>query len=203
MNLKAFIIAGLALSSLTSEAALISRIYKYIHTSGKVVELQGINEAKGTAYYFDYALGKRVAVNLSDVSKETKKTINGVKAGDFVFTYTDTGAQVCTTYTVFENGMAHLGCRTGAYLNTIGPARFQVASYTGHTENLKAPVKEVDGFSVGEKVRLNGKNVKIKVVFESGYALVEPASILAKLDTSSDLLKTNVKIVTTKDIEKL
>ncbi len=201
MNFKTMILAGLTFASISAQAALISPIYRYLHTSGKVVELQGVNESKGTAYYFDYQLGKRVTVNLSDVSKETKKTINGIKAGDLVFGYTDKGAQICTTYNVFENGKAYIGCRTGNFQNTIGPARYQVGGYIADTANLQASVKTVDGLSEGEVVRLNDKKVKIKSIFESGYALVESNYILSKLDTSGILLKTNVEIVSTKDLQ--
>lgn len=203
MNFKSIVFAALALTSLSSQAAIISKIYRYIHTSGIVVELQGIDESRGTAYYFDYLANKRVEVNLSDVSKETKKRMNGVSGGDFVFAYTDTGAQICTTYTVFENAMAHLGCRTGKELQNIGPLRLQVGSYTAKTENLLTSVQEVDGFSLGEVALLKGKKIRVKAIFENGYVLTEPSSIFAKLDTSSTLLKTNVKIVTTRDLEKL
>lgn len=211
MNFKTLAISALALISVQSQAALISPIYKYILTNGKVVELMGENQSKGTAYYFDYALSKRVEVNLEDASRETKKRINGVKAGEFVAATTDQGETICTTYNVFENGMAYLGCRTGKKVSHNGPTRHQVGGYTAKTENLLAELNEVDGFKKGETAELLkqvdnmkvGKKVKIKAIFSNGLVLVESANPLAKLDTSSTLLKTNVIVVSTRDLAKL
>lgn len=211
MNFKTLAISALALVSLQSQAALISPIYKYILTDGKVVELMGENQSKGTAYYYDYALSKRVEVSLADASKETKERMNGVKAGEFVAATTDKGETICTTYNVFENGMAYLGCRTGKKVSHNGPTRHQVGGYTAKTENLFAESKEADGFKKGETVELLkqvdnmkvGKKVKIKAIFDNGLVLVESANPFAKLDTSSTLLKTNVVVVSTRDLGKL
>ncbi len=211
MNFKTLAISTLALVSLQSQAALISPIYKYILTDGKVVELMGENQSKGTAYYYDYALSKRVEVNLADASKETKQRMNGVKAGEFVAATTVKGETICTTYNIFENGMAYLGCRTGKKVSHNGPTRHQVGGYTAKTENLFAESKEVDGFKKGETVELLkqvdnmkvGKKVKITAIFNNGLVLVESANPFAKLDTSSTLLKTNVVVVSTRDLAKL
>lgn len=211
MNFKTLAISTLALVSLQSQAALIIPIYKYILTDGKVVELMGENQSKGTAYYYDYALSKRVEVNLADASKETKQRMNGVKAGEFVAATTVKGETICTTYNVFENGMAYLGCRTGKKVSHNGPTRHQVGGYTAKTENLFAESKEVDGFKKGETVELLkqvdnmkvGKKVKITAIFNNGLVLVESANPFAKLDTSSTLLKTNVVVVSTRDLAKL
>lgn len=202
MKLKSLLFSGLMLATFTSSAAIISPIYRYILDSGKVVELQGENKAQDSAYYYDYLESKRVYVKLSEASIETKKRINGVRAGEFVAAKTNTGDQVCMTYNVFENGMAYLGCRTGNYLENIGPARHAVGGYTANTANILAEAKEVDGFSKGEVALLNGKKVKILAIFENGLVLTHPASLLSKLDTSTDLLKTNVKIVKTQELEK-
>lgn len=211
MRLSTLAIATLTVLSLNSQAALIGPIHKYIHTSGKVVELHGINQAKGTAYYFDYQLSKRVEVSLADVSKETKSRINGIKAGEFVLAQTEQGETVCTTYNVFENGMSYLGCRTGKMMEHIGPARFAVGGYIADTKNIAGEVSEVSGFQKGEKVILlkaagslkSGKKVKIKAIFDDGVALVESANPLAALDTSSTLLKTNVEVVQLQDLQKI
>lgn len=202
MKLKSLLFSGLMLATFTSSATIISPIYKYILNSGKVVELQGENVAQDSAYYFDYEAGKRVYVKLSEASVQTKQRINGVRAGEFVAARTNTGDQVCLTYNVFENGMAYIGCRTGAYQENIGPTRYSVGGYTAHTSKILAEAKEVDGFSKGEVALLNGKKVKILAIFENGLVLTHPASLISKLDTSSDLLKLNVKIVKTLDLEK-
>lgn len=211
MRLSTLAITAVAVFSLNSQAALIGPIHKYIHTSGKVVELQGINQSKGTAYYFDYELGKRIVVSLGDVSKETKSRINGIKAGEFVLAQTEQGQTVCTTYNVFENGMSYLGCRTGKMMEHFGPSRFAVGGYIADTKEIGAEVSEVAGFQKGEKVILTkdagymkaGKKVKIKAIFEDGVALVESANPLAALDTSSTLLKTNVEVVQLQDLQEI
>lgn len=203
MSFKSLIFAALAFTSLSSQAAFLSPIYRYILDSGRVVMLQGVNESRGTAWFYDYNLGQRVQVNLSEASKETNKKVNGIRVDDYIATTTVTGPQICKTYYVFENGMAQVGCRTGKYVSNIGPTRYEVASFTGSTKNLLAPVKEVDGFSLGEVALLQGRKVRVKAIFENSMVLVESANIFDKLDTSSLLLKTSVDITTTRDLEKL
>ena len=202
MKLKSLIFSALMLATLSASAAIFSPIYTYILTSGAVVDLQGENEAQDSAYYFDYRSGKRVYVKLSEASVETKKRINGVKAGEFIAARTESGEQICMTYHVFENGMAHFGCRTGKFLENIGPTRFSISEYTAHTSNILSEAIEVDGFAKGEVALLEGKKVKILAIFTNGLVLTHPASLISKLDTSSHLLKTNVKIVKTQDLEK-
>ena len=203
MNFKTIIFSALVLTAISAQAEFLTPIHNYILESGRVVMLQGINAARGTAWYYDNNINKRVQVNLSEVSKETKKKINGVGENDFVYTTTVAGPQICVTYYVFENGMANVGCRTGKILSNIGPSRYEVGSFTGSTKNLLAAVSDADGYSKGEVVLLNGQSVRIKAIYSNGYVLTESASALAKLDTSGALLKTNVKIVTTRDLEKL
>lgn len=204
MNFKTWALSTFALLSLQSHAGLIEPIYKYLHNSGKVVELQGVNQSKGTAYYYDYELGKRIQVSLADVSKETNERINGVMAGEFVLAETDQGETVCTTYNVFENGMSYLGCRTGKMMQNIGPSRHQLGGYIASTWEISGETLEAGGFRKGEKVRLkNGKKVKIKAIFFEGVALVEDANPLLLLDTSSTLLKTSVNVVHVRDLVKI
>ena len=203
MNFKTIIFSALVLTTISAQAEFLTPIHNYILESGRVVMLQGINEARGTAWYYDNNINKRVQVNLSEVSKETKKKINGVGEKDFVYTTTVVGPQICVTYNVFENGMAHVGCRTGNIQTNIGPSRYEVGSFSGNTKNLLAAVNEANGYSKGEVALLNGRSVRIKAIYSNGYVLAESASALAKLDTTSALLKLNVSIVTTRDLEKL
>lgn len=204
MKAKAFLALALCLSSLSSQAAVINKINRYLHIpTNRVVELDNINTQKGTATYFDYALGKRITVNLSDVSKETKTPQDGVKAGDYVFTYTDQGAQICKTWLVFENASAQIGCRSGQTSEMLGPTRMTLTSYIGKTKNLLLPTTEANGFSRGETVLLKDKKMKIKEIFESGYVLLISANVLTKLDTTESIIKVSSKIVHVNDIQKL
>lgn len=204
MNAKFFLAATIALSALSSQAAIISKNYRYLHIpTNRVVELDNINTKTGTATYFDYVTSKRVEVNLSDVSKETKVAQNGISGGQYVFTFTDQGAQICKTWMLFENGSAHLGCRTGDTFGHLGPTRMTIASYIGNTKFLQKAVKESNGFSQGESVLLKDKKMKIQEIFESGYVLLVPASILTKLDTTETIMKTSTKIVHVNEIQKL
>lgn len=204
MNAKLFLAATIALSAFSSQAALILKNYRYLHVpTNRVVELDNINTQAGTATYFDYAASKRVSVNLSDVSKQTSEAQNGIKGGDYVFTYTDQGAQICKTWLIFENGSAQLGCRTGDTFGRTGPTRMTIGSYIGNTKHLQSAVAESNGFSRGETVLLKDKKMKIKEIFESGYVLLISANVLSKLDTTEIIMKTSTKIVHVNDIQKL
>ena len=203
MNFKTLVLAAMAFTTISAQAKFFTPIHNYILGSGKVVMLQGIKVSRGTAWYYDNDLNKRVSVNLSEVSKETKEKINGVKEDDFVYTTTKAGPQICIAYYVFENGMASLGCRTGKILDYYGPAKYQVATYSGSTKNLLAPVNEVDGYSKGETAILDGQKVLIRAIYSNGYVLTETAFILSHIDTSSALSNASIQIVTTRDLQKL
>ena len=187
MNLKAIIFSAMVLTTISAQAEFLTPIHNYILTSGRVVMLQGINEAHGTAWYYDNNINKRVQVNLSEVSKETKKKINGVGENDFVYTTTVAGPQICVTYYVFENGMANVGCRTGKIVKNIGPSRYEVGSFSGSTKNLLAAVNEAYGYSQGEIATLKGSKVRIKAIYNNVYVLTESTNALDKPDTSSAL----------------
>ena len=203
MNLKAIILSAMVLTTASAQAKFLKPIHNYILESGKVVLLQGINESRGTAWYFDNDLNKRVQVNLSEVSKESKKKINGVSGNDYVFTTTNKGPQICLTYHVFENGMAQLGCRTGKILDYYGPEKYELATYSGSTLNLLASENEVNGFSKNEEVLLNGRKVSIKGIYSNGYALTETVYIFSHLDTTKSIANSSIEIVNTSDLQKL
>lgn len=203
MSIKLAIFAALALTSISSHAKFLTPISNYILESGKVVMLQSVNEARGTAWYYDNKFNKRVKVDLSEASKETKKKINGIGKADYVYAITDLGSQICLTYHVFENGMASIGCRIGQIPGYVGTQKYKTATYSTNTNNLLASVDEVDGFSINETVTLNGREVRILALYSNGYALTEAAYIFSELDKTKTIVNKNIEITTTRNLEKL
>ncbi len=203
MNFKAIILSTLVLTTASAQAGFLTPIHNYILKSGKVVLLQGIKESRGTAWYFDNDLNKRVKVDLTEVSKETKNKVNGVGADDYVYTTTNKGPQICLTYHVFENGMSQMGCRTGKILDYYGPQKYEVAAYSGSTKNVLPSLSEMNGFSKNEIVMLNGRKVQIKGIYSNGYVLTETVFILSKYDNTKSISNASIEIVTTNDLDKL
>ena len=155
--------------------------------------------------------GYRVIIVMPESMSQERRALIKAYGAELVLTDAATGMKgAIAKAEEIRNEIGELGFIPQQFVNPANPSKH----YQTTAKEIFSDLPDLDAFVVGvgtggtitgfgNYAKDNGKNVKIKVVFESGYALVEPASILAKLDTSSDLLKTNVKIVTTKDIEKL
>lgn len=198
MNFKTILFLGL----MTLSFASLAGVNKYVLKSGLVVELQGINQSKGTAYYFDHEAGKRIYIDLKDASIEVNQA-QGVKSGHYVVAKTQQGEQICKTFSVFANDMAHFGCQTLKFRVFENKDVLAYANYTAHLDYLLKEESQADGFSKNEVVRLKGKKLRIEAIFENGQVLLVPTGILSKLDASSRLLSIDTKLATTRDIEKL
>lgn len=206
-----FILATLlfATFSQSSRAELFGRIEYYLHVpSLQIVEPYNFNDDTKTAVYYDYAEGKKKTVNISELSKATKETINGVKQGSIVLLDKE-GHKFCETFYVFENGSAYIGCQTDGVHITIGMNRPLQQFYIAPTEILTPEVKSLDGFTKKEKVILTrasgnikaGSLVRIEAILANGEALVQKVG-LNYLDTSSLRLKWNIERVQLSDLEK-
>lgn len=204
------VLAQVVLSD-NASAQLIQRNYRYIHhVTGMQIELDNINEQNGTATYFDYKDSKRVAVKLSEVSRETDEVINGVRAGRFVLVNFD-GKEIktCETYYLFENGTARIGCQSGKIRKNIGVDRPKVAQYNVNAHAVMAEVDNFEGYARKEKVTLNtdagklkaGSTVRIEALFPNGEALIQKMGANL-LDTSGLLLKQNIERVSLRDLDK-
>lgn len=201
--MKKFILAALLVTafSQSSRADIISKNYYYFHTpSHKMIDPYNFNDDTKTAEYFDYQDGRRKTVNISDLSKETKKPINGVKAGHLALIDKD-GHKFCEAFNVFENGIAYVGCQTN---ETSGQRSYYVL-----TEQLTGEVKKADGFKKKNIVTLlkntgkinAGSKVRIEALFPNGEALIQKVGV-DFIDTSSLRLKFNIERVQINDLEK-
>lgn len=211
--MKKFIVAALMTSILaqTASAALIERNTYFFHNeTGAVVDLYKINEEEKTGVYYDYTLGKRVKVNLEDLSQQVEYPINNVASGKFVLANINGKIKVCEVYYVFENGMTRFGCQNGKIRDNIGVDRPAVVPFNDHASNLTAEVKSMNEFRRGDKASLKafagnlrvGTKVRIEAIFPNGEAVVQKAGANL-LDTSGILMKFNVEKVQLSDLKKL
>lgn len=193
--MKLLTISFLMTVSFASQAAY------YFHTpSNKMVEAYKFDYENGTAVYFDYADSVKRTVNISDLSKETSKEINGVKAGSIVL-LNGKDHNFCETFHVFENGMSYIGCQTDKIQKNIGMDRLKTLNYYAPVELLSGEVSEADGFKKSEKVLLHGVKVRIEAIFPNGEALIQKIGINL-LDTSSLRLKFDIQRVQLNDLQK-
>lgn len=193
--MKFFALAVLLTASFTSQAA-----YYFHAPSNQVVEAYKFDYENGTAVYFDYAASVKRTVNISDLSKETSRSMNGVKSGSLVL-LSGKEYNFCETFHVFENGIAYIGCQTNKIQHNIGMDRLKTQGNFAPVELLTAEIKEADGYKKSEKVMLNGTKVRIEAIFPNGEALVQNAGINL-LDTSSLRLKFNVQRVQLSELQK-
>lgn len=202
-----------SLTTLNAHAALFEKIYHYIEiNSGKVVELSAydIDKEKQTGTYFDYAEGKKFTVNMSELSKETREEINGVRAGKMILIPFQKEVKACAVYYLFENGMAEIGCQTGAIVKNIGMDRPERRIYIAKNVEQNGIIAEVDSLNgISKKAHatlktktgslLEGEKVRVEVIFANGEALVQKMG-LNLLDTSEVIMKFNIERVNLSDL---
>lgn len=208
--MKKFFLAALIIGtfSQSSRADIISKNYYYLHTpTDKIIEPYNFNDETKTAVYFDYEDGKRKTVNTSDLSKETSKSINGVKRGSLVLISMDEH-KFCETFRVFENGEAYIGCPTSEIKEQLGVNRPKETRYVVNTEILTGEVKAIESHkkkSIVTLLKASGKiragsKVRIEALFPNGEALVQKVGVNF-LDTSSLRLKFNIERVQITDLK--
>lgn len=194
--------------------AFFSKINHYINTNnGAIVELSefDINQTNQTGTYFSYAEGKKLTVNLSDLSMSTRNEINGVKGGGMVLVQFANGQKPCDVYYLFENAMAQIACNTGKMVKNIGVDRPQRATYilkNVEQAGIIAEVKSLNGINKKDYATLTtkvgvlnaGTKVRVEVIFGNGEALVQKMG-LNFLDTSDILAKYNVEKVNLSDLQ--
>lgn len=180
---------------------LIGRVDSYIiPQSGKIVSI-GTNEIEddGSATFYSYAHGKKITLNVNDLSKSTRSEIANVKAGEAVLINTQSASgkvvtRICTVFNLFENKQAYVGCKTSAADNVTGyqtPNRLDYIIQNVE-EVVGAEVNTLDKVSQGDVMELRvdttlikaNKKVRVLKIFSNGDALVEPE--LAKLNFLND-----------------
>lgn len=172
----------------------------------------------GVAEYYDYKESKRKTIDISEVSKSTKKEIAGVKAGEVILLTTgvanspgETISRYCQVFNLFENSMAFVGCKTYEEDNKEGViVATRLDFVVGNVNSVVAEVESLDGIKKGETVELAvntknakaGRNVKVLAIFANGEALVQKVG-LSFLDTSGIVYQAVVDRVQLSDLSKL
>ncbi|MBC7713797.1 MAG: hypothetical protein H7177_10690 [Rhizobacter sp.] len=204
----ALLLSLMTVSMITTAHAksLIGSVDSYIIAkSGTVVSI-GSNEIEddgSTATFFSYALGKKITVNMSELSKSTRSEIADVKAGESVLINTPTVSgnnitRTCVVFNLFENKQAYVGCKTYEADAVAGYNIPQRLDYIiQNVESGVVPeVANVENFSKGDKVELTvatktikaGKSVRILALYKNGQALVEPTLAGINFLNSSGIL---------------
>ena len=178
---------------------------KYIMKNNQIIEIGSNDIENGQGVYFDYRDHKRKNIDMSEVSKSTKEEIAGVKIGETILLTTGVAndksgaiiSRYCSVFSVFENGQAHVGCRTYKEDNANGQIatnRLDFIVGVG-SSNVTAQVDELEGIRTGEnrsiynnKTLKDGRKVKVLAIFENGEVLVQ-RSVLNIQDTSSIIQK--------------
>lgn len=184
-----------------------SRAYYYHNPTGEMIDPHKFNEKEGTATYFDHSEGKKKTVKISDLSKETFESLNGVKSGKLVL-LNKADHNFCETFHVFENGIAYIGCQTNKIQQNIGANRPRNLNYYAPVEFLTGEIEAKDGFRKKDKVVIRrdsgkisaGALVRIEAIFPDGTALIQKMGANL-LDTSSLRLKLNIEHVSLLDLE--
>lgn len=221
-----FLTLLLSLSFLTNGEAqaktLFGTIDKYIiHSSNRVIEIASneIEDDGLTASYYDYGLGKRLTIQMSEVSKSTRDSINEVQAGEMVLVTTgiaknntETISRYCQVYHLFENKKAYLGCKTYEIDSINGYSRPQRLDFViNNVESVTAAeVLKSQGFSKGQQVKLridtenakSGRTMRILALFNNGEALVQKMGF-SVLDTSQIIYKGEIDRVNISDLEEI
>lgn len=218
---KTLLLSLMTVSLMTTAQSkgLIGVIDTYIiEKSGQVIDVAS-NEISenGMAKYYDYKTNKRKTIDLSELSKSTKKEIAGVKAGEYILLTTKVAnsseliSRYCEVYNVFENSMAEVGCKTYAQDNEKKILETIRLDYiVKNVRSVIAEVESLNGVKKGEAMELRvdtpsakvGRNVRVLVIFANGEALVQKIGF-GLLDSSSILYKTSVDRVRVSDLSKI
>jgi hypothetical protein len=203
-KMKTLLTAFLMVLVFDAKANLFEENYSYIHNeTHQRLEHLKIDKDTQTGRYFDYREEKYKTVSLSDISRETHETIQGVKEGNMVLVkFSTTSLKPCEVWNLYENAIAHVGCTTGKITN-----RPELATYPVAIDIMIKEVKSLEGFVQKDKVRLmkdsgdlsKGDLVRIEHIFRNGSAMVQKMG-LNLIDTSGLLLKEKVQVVELKDL---
>ncbi len=196
----------------------IGTVSKYIiNDNNRIIEIASneIEDDGLTATYYDYVARKRLTINMSEVSKSTRDSINDVSAGEMILVTTGTArnngetvSRYCDVFHVFENKRAYVGCKTYEIDNINGYARPNRLDFiVNNVENVVAEVSKVDELEKGSVATLRvdtknakaGQNVRILALFTNGEALVQKLGFNV-LDTSSIVYKSKIDRVNVGDL---
>ena len=223
--MKAVLLLSLMTVTLFTTAqakSLIGRVDSYIIVQTGTIVSIGTNQIEddgSTATFYSHAHGKKITVNMSDLSKSTNAEIANVKAGKSVLINTASASgkvvsRACIVFDLFENKQAYVGCKTYEADNVNGyqtPARLDYIVQNVEVA-VTAEVASLDGYSKDERVELRiqtntikaGKTVKILAIFSNGEALIESSLAgLNFLNSAGILNRYGIERVKLQDLNKL
>lgn len=206
-------------SSVQAKAFFGTMDYYIVEKTKEIIEI-GSNDISedGVATYFDYKKSKRLKIDISEVSKSTRKEIAGVAAGETILlttgvanSDTESISRYCQVFNLFENSMAYVGCKTYEEDNKKGIIKATRLDFIiSDVKLVVAEVASLDGIKKGEiaELRINtksakaGRNVKVLAIFANGEALVQKLGF-GLIDTSGIVNKLSVDRVLLSDLNKL
>ena len=211
----------LASATQVSAKSLIGTIGKYIiNENNRIIEIASneIEDDGLTATYYDYEARKRLSINMSEVTKSTRQSINEVSAGEMILVTTGiarnngvTVSRYCEVYYLFENKKAYVGCKTYEVDSINGYSRPNRLDFiVNNVENVVAEVSQVENLAKGDTATLRidtknakaGRSVRVLALFNNGEALVQKLGF-GVLDTSSIVYKSNIDRVQIADLVKV
>ena len=224
--MKTALLLSLVTASLMNFAnakSLIGTVDSYIIIKTGVTVSIGTNDIeddRSTATFYSYAHGKKITVNMSDLSRSTRSEIADVKAGESILITTQSGAnpalrviRECIVFNLYENKQAYVGCKTYEADRIVGYQLPQSLNYIiQNVENgVVAEVASLENFSKGDfaELRVETKNIKankrikILALYSNGEALIESSLTgLNFLNTNSILFRYGTERVSIQDLSK-
>ncbi len=195
----------IAFISQAQAKSFFGRVDKYIMKNNQIIEIGSNDIENGKGIYYDYRDGKRKSIEMSEVSKSTDKEIAGVQIGEIILLNTGiandkTGGIInryCSVFSVFENGLAYVGCKTYKEDNANGQIatdRLDFIVSLGNV-NVTPEIAELEGVKKGDYRTVHnssdikiGTKVKVLAIFDNGEVLVQKAGFNI-LDTSGIINK--------------
>lgn len=200
----------LASATQVSAKSLVGTISKYIiNDNNRIIEISSneIEDDGLAATYYDYVARKRLTINMSEVSKSTRESINDVSSGEMILVTTGTARnngetvnRYCQVFHLFENKKAYVGCKTYDIDNINGYARPNRLDFIiNNVENVVAEISKAENLEKGDTATLRidtknakaGRSVRVLALFNNGEALVQKLGF-GVLDTSSIVYKSNI-----------
>ncbi|NOT78512.1 MAG: hypothetical protein HOP07_05865 [Bacteriovoracaceae bacterium] len=214
-------LATLTFSQYTEAKPFIGTVNKYIVVkTNKIIDIgtHDISDDEQSANPYDYSTGKKINLQMSEVSKSTREEIAGVKAGEMVLINTGVASKInetvtryCEVYYLFENKQAYIGCKTYAIDAVNGYQTPQRLDYIINNveQGVVAEIETAAGFTKGEVAELKidtknakaGRNVKILAIFANDEVLVQKYGFNV-LDTGPIVYKSSVDKINIADLNR-
>lgn len=169
-----FLSAAIVFVSMTS--TLWAQVYIH-NTAPHVYGNAIVNQSKGTLRYYSVN-GERIEIPLSEVSKESKERINGIKRNEVAIL----NGKLCQAFYVAESGRAQFTCRSGiVYTDSIYGKTHHLEKFVAPTSEAIGEVQELEGMKKKDFVTLQvpvehiqaGEEVRIEAILANGEVLIK------------------------------